>query len=189
MSENDLSKGADIKLQDKIIRNFSKRHLNMIKELPELEASLFELVNSFGNISQKYLCDYSTDKEPKFYKVLRLELTESTGCLNNTSEKLFKSLIREHIFVDGGRSPPWGKGISNLKLILRPIYTPALRISYNDRYSIKTNCNQLKQFLTKPKEFEKAATKFLKNHTKQKTLSLDDFTVALHEDSEDENYD
>ena len=141
------------------------------------------------NIAKKYLYEYSTIKDSKFYEVLRLELTESTGCLCTIADVLFKNLIREHIFVEGGGSPAWGKGAGNIKLILRPIYTPALKISYSDRYSIKTNCKQLEKFLTKPKDFEKLGTKFLKDLTvKQETISLDNFSVSLRPDAEEEVY-
>jgi len=182
-----LKKGATTQLQNQVIRNFSKRRLNMIKEIPDVGVSLFNLVESFGNISKKYLYEYSTVKESKFYEVLRIELTESTGCLCENAEKLYKSLIQEHVFIDGGGSPPWGKGATNVKLILRPIYTPALRISYSDRYSIKVDCNHLEKFLTNPQDFEKTGTKFLKGFVMpQKTLTLDQFTVALRSDLEDE---
>ena len=182
-----ITKGVSPQLQNQVIRNFSKRRLNMIKEIPDVGVGLFNLVESFGNISKKYLYEYSKIKESKFYEVLRIELTESTGCLCENAEKLYKSLIREHIFIDGGGSPPWGKGATNVKLILRPIYTPSLRISYSDRYSIKANCNHLENFLTNPKGFEKTGTKFLKQlNSQQKTLTLDQFTVALIPDLEEE---
>lgn len=187
--KENLNEGVSTKLQDRIIKNFSKRRLNMIKELPNVGIDLYNLVESFGNISKKYLYEYSTIKDSKFYEVLRLELTESTGCLCSSADVLFKNLIREHIFVEGGGSPSWGKGAGNVKLILRPIYTPALKISYSDRYSIKTNCKQLEKFLTKPKDFEKSGTKFLQDvTTKQETITLDSFTVSLRPDAEEEVY-
>ena len=186
-SKEDPTCGISAKLQDSVIRDFSKKRLNMIKEHPYTGIDLYNLVESFGNISQRYLYDYPSDDNSKFYEVLRMELTEGTDCLSLETGDLFKNLIREHIFIEGGLSPSWGKGFGNAKLILRPIYTPALEISYADRYSIKMKCAQLKNFLEDPGDFENSLPKFSHDSKDiQNTLTLDDYGVSLRPDADDE---
>lgn len=184
----DLKKGISSKLQDRIIRDFSERRLNMIKEIPGVGSSLYQLVETFGNISKKYLYEYSkANRDAPYLEVLRIELTENTDCLCDNSDKLYKKLITEHIFMDGGGSYPWGHGISNVKLILRPIYTPALQISYSDRYSIKIGCELFEKFLSKSLEFERTGTRFLRALSeKQETLDSERFAVVLSSDTEDD---
>lgn len=107
--------------------------------------------------------------------------------LDDYSNELYRQMIINTLFVDGGGTFPWGKGTTNVKLILRPIYTPALRISFSDRYSIKIGCNLFTKFLVQPKEFEKTGTLFLKSlATKQSTLDADGFNIELREDFEEE---
>lgn len=183
----DLKKGSSPQLQDQIIRDFSKTRLNQIKEMPELGTKLFHLVETFGNISKKYLYDYSkAKKDSKFLEVLRLELTENTDCLSEEGQKLFRKLITEHIFLDGGATYPWGNGISNIRLILRPIFTPALKISYSDRYSIKIGCALFEKFLTSPNDFERSGTKFLRELSGDQ-ITLDQYSGEVYSSRIDED--
>ena len=184
-----IDDGIRSDLQDKVIRDFSQNRLNMIKEIPDVGNQLYNLVVTFTNISKKYLYEYEiAKKESKFLEVLRFELLENIDCLSSDASNLYKKLITEHIFVDGGLSYPWGQGVGNVKLILRPIYTPALKISYSNRYSVKTDCSGFENFLLNPKVFEKTGTSFLKKLSgKQETLFPEKFDIVLSEDADDDD--
>ncbi len=175
----DLSNGISSKIQDEVIRRFSHRRLEMIKEIPSYGMELYNLVNSFGNISKSYLHEYEkAEKISSFLEVLRIELTENTDCLCDHSENLYKQLITNHIFLDGGGTYPWGRGIPNLKLILRPIFTPALKISYSDRYTVRIGCKSFEKYLIKPNEFEQNGTSFLRKLAHgQETLVPEEFSI------------
>ncbi len=143
-------------VQDKQIRDFSKRRLDMIKEMPQYGEKLFHLVEIFGEISKKYLYEYTKAKSrSEFLEVLRLDIMENDRCLDDDARLLLQRLIAEHIFIDAGTAYPWGKGISNVQLVLRPIYTPVLKISYANRYAIHLTCKKLNDFLTNPDAFAK----------------------------------
>ena len=174
-----LSNGISSKLQDEVIRKFANKRLEMIKEIPRSGMELYNLVNSFSNISQKYLHEYNKAKKTsEFLEVLRIELTENTDCLSEHAEELYKQLITNHIFLDGGGTYPWGRGVPNSKLVLRSIFTPALKISYSDRYAVRIGCKQFEKYLINPKEFVNMGTSFLQKLAHdQETLSLDDFSV------------
>ena len=155
-SKGKSRKYIDDNTQDQIIRNFSKHRLEMMKEIPSLGQALFHLVEIFGHISKKYLYEYNKlGGNIKHKEVTRIELKEDIFCLTSSGEELCKKLITEHIFLDASGAYLWKKGISNLQLLLRPIYAPALSISYNNRHPLRISCRQFETFLTNPDEFAK----------------------------------
>ena len=177
----------DVKVQDKVIRDFSKRRLDMIKEMPVFGERLYQLVEVFGEISKKYLYEYSKFGGSSYREVLRIDLIESTGCLSKKYQELFNKLISQHIFLDAGTAYPLGKGISNVQLILRPIYTPVLKISYTNRFAARMSCKQLEGFLKNPEKFSKEGNKFLTLVNEDGTLvdskstTLDSYTKQSEE--------
>ena len=181
---NNFEHGINSKIQDTVIRRFSTRRLEMIKELSNVGMKLYQLVESFGIISKKYLYDYDkSNKMSPYLEVLRIELTETTDCLCPDNEELYKQLIANNIFLDGGGIYAWGQGIPNIKLILRPIYTPALKISYSDRYAIRIKCESFQKFLHDPENFSKTGNRLLRKlETDQQTLDSELFTIGKRGD-------
>ena len=170
-------KGIKPKIQDEVIRKFSQKRLSQIKNIPRFGQELYNITESFGAISKKYLYDYNGSDKSKFLEVLRIELTDSDACMNEYSYEMYKQLIFNGIFLDAGSTYPWERiKASNTKLILRPIYTPALKISYNDRYPLKIDCKTFEKFLTEPKKFEKYGNRTLKQLAdEQSTIKLNEF--------------
>ncbi|CUR51354.1 putative Non-specific protein-tyrosine kinase [Nitrosotalea devaniterrae] len=174
-----IDEPVDYKIQDKAIRDFSKRRLDSIKELPIYGEQLYRLVEVFGDISKKYLYEYSKSSTNYDYReVLRIDLVENPNCLKGEAKELLTKLITEHIFLDAGTAYPLGKGISNIQLILRPIYTPVLKISYTNRYAVRMSCSQLKGFLSNPEKFIQSGNRFL-NLVSNDGTSIDGKTLTL----------
>lgn len=153
------------KIQDKIIREFSKKRLDRIKEIFNFGTKCYELIEVFGKISRAYLYDYGkiTKDKNRFYEVIRIEITDS-GKLPSDAFEIYKTLLLEGIFTDEGGRYPWGNGILNNALVLRPIFTPTLQISYRRRECLRISTSKFIKFLIEPNEFSKTATKFLREN-------------------------
>jgi len=176
-NENPREEGISKKLQNIKIRNFAKNRLDTIKEIPQVGEQLYQIIETFGNISSKYLHEYwRENKTVKYQEVIRIELTENTNCLSEDAQELFRKLITEHIFLDAGGTHDWVKmSKMNPQLHLRPIFTPALRISYTSRYKLRMNCEKFEQFLINPQEYSKSGTQFLRNISGLPGKTIDDF--------------
>jgi hypothetical protein len=162
---NLTSENIPFEIQDRVIKEFSKRRLERIKEIFNWGQKCYDIIESFGEISKAYLYNYGkiTKEKNRYYEVMKIEITDS-GQLNDEAHELYKTLIQEGIFTDEGGKYPWGKGILNNSLVLRPIYTPALQISYRRRECLRMSTLKFSQFMLYPKNFRKIGTKFLKDH-------------------------
>lgn len=160
----DVEKAINFKLQDEIVRDFSKTRLDRIKEILTYGSEIYAIVEAFGEISRKYLYEYGniTKEKDRYYEILRIEI-ESGGNLSKESYELYKKLLIEGIFTEATGRYPWGSGLLNNCLILRPIYTPALRITYRRRECLRLNVNRFESFLLNPDKFKQTGTKFLKS--------------------------
>jgi len=160
----DGEKAIDFKLQDKIVRDFSKTRLDRIKEILSYGDKIYAIVETFGEISREYLYEYGniTKEEDRHYEILRLEI-EGSGNLCPEAHELYKRLLVEGIFTEATGRYPWGAGLLNNCLILRPIYTPALQITYRRRECLRLNVKRFEAFLLNPDKFKQNGTRFLKN--------------------------
>jgi len=160
----DVKKAIEFKLQDEIVRDFSKTRLDRIKEILTYGNEIYAIIEAFGEISRKYLYEYGniTSEKDRYYEILRIEIVGS-GNLTGKAYELYKELLIEGIFTEATGRYPWGKGLLNNCLILRPIYTPALRITYRRRECLRLNVKRFEDFLLDPGNFKRTGTMFLKN--------------------------
>ncbi|HUT37088.1 MAG TPA: protein kinase [Planctomycetota bacterium] len=150
-------------LQDRIVREFSQSRLERIKEIENHGNHLFRIVEVFGEIAQKYLYEYGriTRDEGRHYEVMRIEVRGNTR-LSEEAFGLYKLMLQAGIFTDAGGRYPWGRGVLNDCFILRPIYTPALKISYRKRECLRLSTARFEKFLVQPDQFQKQGTNFLR---------------------------
>ena len=160
----DVEKAIDFKLQDKIVKDFSKTRLDRIKEILTYGSEIYAIVEAFGEISRTYLYEYGniTTEKDRYYEILRIEI-EGGGQLSEEAYELYKKLLVEGIFTEATGRYPWGRGLLNNCLILRPIYTPALKITYRRRECLRLSVKKFEYFLLNPDKFKQTGTKFLKN--------------------------
>jgi len=160
----DVKKAINFELQDKIVRDFSKTRLDRIKEILTYGSKIYAIVETFGEISKKYLYEYGniTNEKDRYYEILRIEIVGG-GNLSEKSLELYKKLLVEGIFTEATGRYPWGKGLLNNCLILRPIYTPALKITYRRRECLRLNVKRFEDFLLNPDKFKQTGTRFLKS--------------------------
>lgn len=171
ISLENIDQNIPFSLQDKAVRDFSKGRLDRIKEILSYGQEVYHLVEVFGEIAKTYLYEYGriTKEEDRYYEILRIEIVDS-GELDNKAFELYKTILLEGIFTDAGGRYPWGKGLLNNCFILRPIYTPALQISYRRRECLRISVKRFEDFLLNPDEFKKVGTKFLKRKRGQTVI-------------------
>jgi len=178
----DPNKNISYKVQNEVIEDFSQRRLERIKEILNYGQDIYHIIEVFGEIAKTYLYEYGPiTKEPnRYYEISRIEI-EGSGELSGKAFELYKSLLVEGIFSDAGGRYPWGKGLLNPSLFLRPIFTPALQISYRRREALRLNVKRFENFLLYPDRFKKTGTKFLKE-----LLGEKDSQIILDFDQQDE---
>ena len=168
------------KTQNNVIRFFSRDRFESIKSIKTYGCKLHKFVEEFGSASQKLLLNTKNTLEPN--EVIRIELT---GYNPNIKSDLYEQLIINNIFIDAGNRPPRNRGnIHSIPtLILRPIYTPALQISYTNRHAIRYNWNEFDQLLDNPEKISNIPI----FHSNQKTFDVQSAldSYELRDDKDD----
>jgi len=167
----DPAQNIDFKLQDEIIRNFSRDRVAMVREIQEYGDQLFILVNAMGEISRKYLHEFGAigKQKGRYQEKMRIEVA-GTKKLSPGIVRLYQAMIKHGIFTDAGTGYPWGDTINNLRLIMRRIYTPAFEISFRNRECVRMNPDSFEAFLEDPQSYSKQGTKFLDSLAAQTKL-------------------
>jgi tRNA A-37 threonylcarbamoyl transferase component Bud32 len=170
----DLDEHIDFKLQDQIIRSFSRDRVAMVRDIQEHGDRLFMIVNAMGEISRKYLYEYGEigKQEGRYQEKIRIEVAGSR-ILGEEIVSLYQAMIKHGIFTDAGTGYPWGASINNLRLILRRIYAPAFQISFRNRECLRMTPERFEMFLKDPELYAKSGTKFL-DDMQQSILDIDE---------------
>ena len=157
----------DFKLQDRIIKSFSRNHLGMVKEIPAYGDKLFIIANTFGQICKKYLYEYGpiTQEENRYYEMIRIEI-EGYKKLRDEAQELYENLLKFSIFIDAGEGYP-RREVLTTRLFFRRIFAPAFQMSYRERECLRLSPERFEEFLLNPIEFKKFGTDFLKDLTRR----------------------
>lgn len=147
-------------VQDKAIDRVSREYLGRIRHIHPDGQKLFDIVNSFGVLSQHLLYERALvgqgknskgqhRKDP--YDLLTIyvdDLTKSSQSARGAWERLQKASI----LVDIGLAPSQRKVISD-RATLRRIYCPAFRTALTSSEHLQATKNQFEWFMDKPEEF------------------------------------
>jgi len=158
------SEHIDFKLQDGIIKNFSRDRVAMIKEIQIYGDPLFLIVNALGEISRKYLYEFGQigKQKGRHQEKIRIEVN-GIKKLDTTVVLLYQAMIKFGVFTDAGTGYPWGDIITNVRLIMRRIYAPAFQISFRNRECVRLTPDRFESFLREPQMYSKRGTKFLED--------------------------
>lgn len=167
----------DFKLQDSIIRGFSRNRLAMIRDIQDYGETLYEIAYSMGEISRKYLYEYGEIASKshvlsRYQEIIRIEV-EGIKKLEDDVAPIYKALIKHGIFTDAGTGYPWGEKIHNIRLIFRKIYVPAFLISYRNRECLRMSPHRFEIFLKNPDIYAKRGTKFLDSLSQPTLYDID----------------
>ena len=151
--------------QNKAIRAFSLERFGMIKLISEDGLKLYNFVEEFAKTSQKRFLKTNITSAPN--EIIRIELF---GYTRPGRSSLYRKLISNNIFIEGSSkySRKIGSRIVIATLYLRPIYTPALKISYNDRNAIRYKWSEFDQLFKNPKKISESSD----TANPQKTLDM-----------------
>lgn len=134
-------------IQDHIIRRVSRERFESIKAIKTYGRDIHKFVEKFGSISQHHLLRTKNPSAPD--EIIRIELTNYDPSVKSD---LYMQLIMNNVFIDAGNTyPRITGGIHSVPtLLLRPIYTPALQISYNNRNALRFDWRHFSKLLKNP---------------------------------------
>ncbi|MCK4416802.1 MAG: hypothetical protein KAV99_01375 [Candidatus Latescibacteria bacterium] len=147
-------------LQSRAIERVSREYLSRIPHIRPDGQKLFNIVNSFGNLSKRLLYEHplvgqGTDsrrqhrKDP--YDLLNIYIDDFTRASNITQD-VWKRLQRASIFVDIGIATSQRRVIAD-RATLRRIYCPAFRTTLTSSEHLQLTKHQFEYSIDKPDEF------------------------------------
>jgi len=140
--------------QNKAIQSTSRAFLEIIKTF-NFGLDMYDLVNSFGNLSRKILQEGKLQKDGTINVTTRIEVDELEDVEKWKPEQkdLFFELIHRSIFI----SLEQGRGRrtlgSTLRIQLRRIYCPHFKTGLTKTVAIKLNTAEFRYFLSDPITF------------------------------------
>ena len=152
-----LKKGEDkitIDIQDRAIRKYSREAYANLVNIEYMGEKIFNIVRSFGAVSQRYLSREVTREEGRKYEVITIERRDSKELSEEAKERLRK-LIRYSVFIDRGLSFSREEIGLVQKFTLHKKFTPALMTTYREREHLRLSKEQLERLLLQPDEFKK----------------------------------
>lgn len=146
--------------QDRAIRNVSREFLSRIRNIRPDGQKLYDVVDSFGKLSQKMLYERGlvgqgkdtkghARKDP--YDLLTLYVDDLTKALP-FARRVWERLQRASIFVDIRLAPSQRMVIAD-RVTLRRIYCPAFGTTLTSSEHIQLTKRQFERFMDKPDEF------------------------------------
>lgn len=147
-------------IQDKAIRNASREFLSRIRNIRPDGQKLFDVVDSFGKLSQQLLYErqlvgQGTDskgrarKDP--YDLLTLYVDDLTKALP-LARRVWERLQRASIFFDI-RIAPSQRAVIADRVTLRRIYCPAFATTLTSSEHIQLTKTQFERFMQEPESF------------------------------------
>ncbi len=143
-----------IDMQDRAIRKYSREAYANLVNIEYMGEKIFNIVRSFGAVSQGYLSREVTKEEGRKYEVITIERRDSKELSEEAKERLRK-LIRYSVFIDRGLSFSREQIGLVQKFTLHKKFTPALMTTYREREHLRLSKEQLERLLLQPDEFKK----------------------------------
>lgn len=140
--------------QHKAIQSTSRAFFDIIKTF-NYGQDMYDLVNSFGNLSRRILQEGKLQSHniPNVTTRIEVDELEDIGAWKETQKELFLELLHRSIFI----SLEQGRGRrtlgSTLRIQLRRIYCPHFKTGLTKTVAIKLNTAQFKLFLSDPQTF------------------------------------
>jgi hypothetical protein len=152
----------DPSIQDRAIRNISRDFLSRIRNIRPDGQDLFDVVDSFGKLSQQVLYERplvgqgqdsagQPRKDP--YDLLTIYVDDLTKALP-FARKVWERLQRASIFVDIRLAPSQRTVIAD-RVTLRRIYCPAFATTLTSSEHLQLSKDQFERFIQEPAEFSK----------------------------------
>lgn len=165
-------------LQDRAIDRVSREYLGRIRHIRPDGPKLYDVVNSFGLLSQKLLYEHplvgqgknskgQPRKDP--YDLLSIYVDDLTKA-SKPAREVWERLQKASILIDIGLAPSQRTVIAD-RATLRRIYCPAFRTTLTSSEHLQTTKDQFEWFMDKPKEFcEDYYRRNVEEKKKQSTL-------------------
>jgi serine/threonine protein kinase len=188
-------------VQDRAIDRVSREYLGRIRHIRPDGQKLFDVVNSFGRLSQKLLYEHplvgqgknskgQPRKDP--YDLLSIYVDDLTKA-SKSARGVWERLQKASILIDIGLAPSQRAVIAD-RATLRRIYCPAFRTTLTSSEHLQTTKDQFEWFMDKPKEFcEDYYRRNVEEKKRQSTLFSNEKTekdrvdkVTMEKDTEEE---
>jgi len=150
----------DPSFQDKAIRNVSRDFLSRLRNIRPDGQKLYEVVNSFGSLSQQLLYERKLVGQGKDSKgqsrkdpcdLLTIYVDDLTRA-SQPARRVWERLQRASIFVDIRLAPSQRAVIAD-RVTLRRIYCPAFGTTLTSSEHLQATKGQFEWFMDRPEEF------------------------------------
>ncbi|MCX6122612.1 MAG: hypothetical protein NTX44_13465 [Ignavibacteriales bacterium] len=147
-------------IQDRAIVRVSREYLGRIRHIRPDGQKLFDVVNSFGKLSQKLLYDRNLVGQGKLksgkarkdpYDLLIVYVDNLTKA-SRSARTIWERLQKASVFVDIGLAPSQRSVVAD-RATLRRIYCPAFRTTLTSSEHLQTTKDQFEWLMDKPEEF------------------------------------
>ncbi|MCL6098414.1 MAG: hypothetical protein M1391_07565 [Bacteroidetes bacterium] len=179
------------RLQDNAMVRVSREFLGRIRHIRPDGTKLFEVVNSFGKLSQKLLYNRklvgqgkdsggNPRKDP--YDLLSVYV-DNIMKASRAARTVWERLQRASIFVDIGLAPSQRSIVAD-RATLRRIYCPAFKTTLTSSEHLQATKDQFEYFMDKPEEFCNDYYRRQLNISDQANLWSDDQEILQDDDKE-----
>jgi len=180
----------DPSVQSRAIEKVSREYLSLIRHIRPDGQKLFNIGNSYGNLSKNLLHEHALvgqgrdargDRRMDPYDLLNIYVDDFTQALRSARET-WERLQKASIFVDIGIAPSIRRVISD-RATLRRIYCPAFRTTLTSSERLQLTKRQFEWLMDKPSEFCDDYFRRVTNKTDQGTF-WDEHEVIVTEPKE-----
>lgn len=160
IEQNSTVKIIPASVQDRAIDRISREYVGRIRHISPDGQKLFDIVDSFGNLSQKLLYERKLVGQGKDSKgqprkdpfdVLTVYV-DNFAKASRSARQVWERLQKASIFIDIGLAPSQRTVISE-RATLRRIYCPTFRTTLTSSEHLQATKNQFEWFMDKPQEF------------------------------------
>jgi len=163
--EANIKAGMDVckidpRKQDNAIRRISKEYLGRVRHIKPDGEKLYDVVNSFGNLSKELLYERALvgqgqtkvgKKRLDPYDLLTIYVDELQKASRN-ARGVWQRLQKASIFIDPGLAPSRKQVIAD-RATLRRIYCPAFVTTLTTSEKLELSKEEFDYFIDKPQEF------------------------------------
>jgi tRNA A-37 threonylcarbamoyl transferase component Bud32 len=167
--------------QDTAVRSYANRHFKALSMLPgEFEGeilgnSLQAVIGAIGEVSRKYLEQYDTGEENRWYETISIERLDQSQ-LNQKAQTILHELVKFGLLLDEGVTFSRAQFGLSQRYDMNKIFAPAFQTTYRVRNHMYLSRELFEELLLHPHLFVERHQKKLsklaqhKGMTHQKTL-------------------
>ncbi|MGE0269282.1 MAG: hypothetical protein AB7S78_12600 [Candidatus Omnitrophota bacterium] len=167
-SHNSVQPGSgkvSLRDQDVVVRTHAKTLFKALSNIPgevdntSLGNALFSVISSIGELSRRYLVEYKTEEENRWYETISFERLDGDS-LSAEAKLILDGLIQWGLVLDEGVTFSRAQIGLSRRYDLNKIFAPAFGITYRVRNHIYLSTDRLEELLLKP-------TKFIERHRRK----------------------